>query len=157
LRDWTEEDFVHLAPSDEFFVWAVRRPNYQNDRIWAKSIDDIEEDERYCEMIKNQVCIGIFVVFIVKRLLWVIKDNGESWNGQYFRDRILTKNVFPFLKNKENLLDPDEVIFIHDKAPCMRANQTQHLFQDNDVKFWGNDMWPGNLPDLNLAEHIGAI
>jgi hypothetical protein len=39
----------------------------------------------------------------------------------------------------------------------MRANQTQHLFQDNDVKFWGNDMWPGNLPDLNLAEHIGAI
>jgi hypothetical protein len=78
LRDWTEEDFVHLAPSDEFFVWAVRRPNYQNDRIWAKSIDDIEEDERYCEMIKNQVCIGIFVVFIVKRLLWVIKDNGES-------------------------------------------------------------------------------
>ncbi|CAF3222748.1 unnamed protein product [Rotaria sp. Silwood2] len=54
LKDWTEEDFLHFAPSDEFFVWVVRRPNYQNDRIWAKSVGDIEEDKRYREMIKNQ-------------------------------------------------------------------------------------------------------
>jgi hypothetical protein len=47
LKGWSEEDFLHLAPSDEFYVWVVRRPNYQNDRIWVKSIDDIEEDERY--------------------------------------------------------------------------------------------------------------
>ncbi|CAF1928429.1 unnamed protein product [Rotaria magnacalcarata] len=53
LKDWTEEDFLHLAPFDEFYVWAVRRPNYQNDRIWATSIDDIEEDERYREMDGN--------------------------------------------------------------------------------------------------------
>ena len=32
-----------------------------------------------------------------------------------------------------------------------------HLFQDNDVKFWGNDIWRGNSPDLNVAEHIGSI
>jgi hypothetical protein len=32
LKNWTE-DFLHLAPSDEFFVWAIRRPNYQNDRV----------------------------------------------------------------------------------------------------------------------------
>jgi len=157
LKDWTEEDFLHLAPADEFFVWLIRRPNYQNDRIWAKSIDDIAEDERYREMVKNQTCIGIFVMFTAKRLLWVIKDKGESWTGQYFRDIILTENVFPFLKNKKNVIDPDEVIFVHDKAPCMRANQTQHLFQDNDIKFWGNDIWPGNSPDLNAAEHIGSI
>ncbi|CAF5162213.1 unnamed protein product, partial [Rotaria sp. Silwood1] len=37
LKDWTEEDFLHLAPSDEFYVWTVRRPNSQNDRIWARS------------------------------------------------------------------------------------------------------------------------
>lgn len=71
----TEEDFLLLAPADEFFVWLIRRPNYQNDRIWAKSIDDIEEDERYREMVKNQTCIGIFVMFTAKRLLWVIKDH----------------------------------------------------------------------------------
>ncbi|CAF3008726.1 unnamed protein product [Rotaria sp. Silwood2] len=33
----------------------------------------------------------------------------------------------------------------------------QHLLQDNDVKFWGNDIWPENSPDLNVAEHIGTI
>ena len=33
LNDWTAEDFLHLAPSDEFYIWTVRRPNYQNDRI----------------------------------------------------------------------------------------------------------------------------
>jgi hypothetical protein len=86
-----------------------------------------------------------------------MKDKGESWTDQYFRDIVLTENVFSFLKNKKNVIDPDEVIFVHDKAPCMRANQTQHLFQDNDVKCWGNDIWPGNSPDLNAAEHIGAI
>ena len=97
LTDWNEEDFLHPASSDEFHVRVIRRPNYQkNDRIWAKSVDNIEEDERY------------------------------------FRDIILIKNVMPFLKN--------ESIFVHDKAPCMRANQTQHLLQDNGVKFWGNDI-----------------
>ncbi|CAF1050798.1 unnamed protein product [Rotaria sp. Silwood1] len=91
---------------------------------------------------------------------WVAKKvhhKGESWTGQYFRDIILTEHVFPFLKNEENVIDPDEVIFAHGKAPCMRAYQTQHLLQDNDVKFWGNDIWPGNSPDLNMAEHIGTI
>ena len=102
-------------------------------------------------MVKNQVCIGIFVIFTVKELHWVIKDKGESWTGQYFRDIILTENVILFLKNEENVIDPDEVVFVHDKAPCMRANQIQHLLQDNGVKFWGNDIWPGNSPDLNVA------
>ena len=51
LENWTEEDFLHLAPSDELYVWTVRRPNYQNDWILARSIDDIEEDERYREMV----------------------------------------------------------------------------------------------------------
>jgi hypothetical protein len=81
LKDWTEEDFLNLAPSDEFYVWTVRRPNYQNDRVWAKSIEDIEDDERYREIVKNQVCIGIFIIFTAKKLHWVIKDKGESWTG----------------------------------------------------------------------------
>ena len=81
-------------------------------------------------------------MFTRKRLLWTIKDKGKSWTGQYFRDIVLIQNVIPFLKNEENVIDPDEVIFVHDKAPCMRANKTQHLLKDNNVKFWGNDSWP---------------
>ncbi len=48
------------------------------DQIWAKSADDIEEDERYREMIKNQACIGSFVIFTAKRLHWLIKNKDES-------------------------------------------------------------------------------
>jgi len=157
LRGWTLEDFLHLAPSDEFYVWTIRRPNYQNDRVWARNIEDIEDDERYREMVKNQACIGIFIIFTAKKLHWVMKEKGESWTGQYFRDVILTQHVFPFLKNEENVIDPDQVVFVHDKAPCMRANMTQHLLKENDIIFWGNDIWPGNSPDLNVAEHIGTI
>ena len=138
-------------------MWTVRRPNYQNDRVWAKSIEDIEDDGRYREMVKNQACIGIFVIFTAKRLHWVIKEKGESSTGSYFRDTIIMQHVIPFLKNKKNVIDPDEVIFVHDKAPRMRAYMTQHLLQDNDINFWGNDIWPGNSPDLNVAEHIGTV
>ncbi|CAF3266560.1 unnamed protein product [Rotaria sp. Silwood2] len=67
------------------------------------------------------------------------------------------EHVIPFLKDEKNVIDRDEVIFVHDKAPCMRANMTQHLFQDNNINFWGNDTWPGISPDLNMAEHIGTV
>ncbi|CAF1001358.1 unnamed protein product [Rotaria sp. Silwood1] len=78
LEDWTEEGFLQLSLSDEFYVWLVRTPIYQNDRIWILSAEDIEEDERYREMVQNQICIGIFIIFTYKRLLWVIKDKRES-------------------------------------------------------------------------------
>ena len=43
LSNWTDDDFLFLAPSDEFYIYEERRPNYQNDRIWALSIDEIPE------------------------------------------------------------------------------------------------------------------
>ncbi len=66
-----------------------------------RSIEDIEEDERYHEMVKHQACIGVFIMFTCKRLLWIIKDKGESRTSQNFRDIILTQNVFPFLNNEK--------------------------------------------------------
>jgi hypothetical protein len=156
LSEWTEEDFLHLAPSDEFFVYAIRKPNFQKDRIWAKDMDDIAEDQRYREIVRNPTCMGIFVLFTAKKLLWVLKEKGESWDGGYFREKILTENVIPFLKDPENVLVVGETVFVHDKAVCMRAKATEQLFKVNNVEFWGNDVWPGNSPDLNPAENVGA-
>jgi hypothetical protein len=65
--------------------------------------------------------------------------------------------MFLFLKNEENVIDVDEVIFVHDKAPCMKANMTQQLIQHNTSNFWSNNIWPRNSPDLHVAEHIGTI
>ncbi len=148
---------MHLAPSDEFFIWPFRKPNFQSDRIWSKRIEDIEEDERYRELVKNLVCVGIFLIFTAKKLHWVIKERGQSWDGEYFRETILKQNVIPFLKNQANVVDTDQVTFIHDKAPCMKANATQELLTEAGIDFWGNNVWPGNSPDLNSAEHVGAI
>ena len=157
VADWTEEDFLHIAPSDEFYVYVIRKSNHQNDRIWAKSVEDISNDERYREMVQNARCIGIFVMFTAKKLLWVLKEDGQSWDGAYFREIILEKHVITFLCNPINVLDKNEVIFLHDKAPCTKANATQHLLEDEGVNFWGNSIWPGNSPDMNPAKKIGAI
>jgi hypothetical protein len=135
----------------------VRKPNHQNDRIWAQSVENIDNDERYCEIVRNPVRIGIFVLFTAKKLMFVLKENGHSWDGNYFRETILRQNVIPFLNNAENVLDTNEVIFLHDKAPCMKALATQQLLIESEINFWGNDFWPGNSPDLNPAEHIGSI
>lgn len=63
----------------------------------------------------------------------------------------------PFHRDPNIILDTNEVIFLHEKAPYMKANATQQFLQDEDVKFWGNSLWPGNSPDMNPAENIGAI
>jgi len=31
------------------------------------------------------------------------------------------------------------------------------LFREQGLKFWGNEMWPGNSPDLNQTENLGEI
>ncbi len=90
-------------------------------------------------------------MFTSQRLMWVIKEKGDSWTGEYFRQKVLMENVIPFLSNPENELVVRETVFIHDKAPCMKANATQQLLKTNGIQFWGNDIWVGNSPVLNPA------
>ena len=66
LRNWGTDDFLHLAPSDEFFIWTVWRPNYQNDRVWSLCIEEIADDEHYQEISKKRDCIGVFICFTAK-------------------------------------------------------------------------------------------
>ena len=96
-------------------------------------------------------------MFTAKRLMWVVKEQGQSWNGRYFRDIVLTQHVIPFLKSLENVLSIKEITFLHDRALCMSALATQNLLKANKVDFFGNDKWPGALPDLNACEHLGVI
>ena len=157
LSRWNENDFMHLALADEFFVWTLRRPNYQNDRVWSFSLEDIETDERYQDVCAKPSCIGVFICFTAIKLMWVIKENGASWDGAYCRQCILTERVIPFLSNSENVLDPEEVVYLHDNAPCHKANATQQLLKDSDIDFFDRTEWPGSSPDLNATENIGSI
>ena len=97
LSEWDEEDFLHLAPSDEFYIYISRKPNSKNDIIWARSPQDIPDEEHYRQIMKNPECIGIFILMTATSLLWIIKDKGQYWDRQYFRT-ILEENVIPFFK-----------------------------------------------------------
>ncbi|CAG0906282.1 unnamed protein product [Cyprideis torosa] len=87
-------------------------------------------------------------------MLWVVKEAGTSWTGEYFRT-VLTEHVIPFLKNPNNVISVEEVTFLHDKAPCFKALATQQLMRESGIDFFSNSEWPGASPDLNPTEHLG--
>ena len=83
-------------------------------------------------------------------LLW--RKEYEYVTGRTINNDRPRERLKPF-----HVTDPDEVISVHDQAPCMRANKTQHLLPETNIKFLDNDIWPGNSPDLNVTERIGSI
>jgi hypothetical protein len=122
-----------------------------------KNIEDIDTDERYREMVQDARCLGIFVMFTAKEFLWVLKEQRQSWYEVYFREIILQQHVIPFPRDPNNVLGTNEVMFLHHKSPCMKANATQHLSEDETVNSWDNSIWLGNSSDMKPAEKIGAI
>ena len=68
---------MFLAPSDEFFVYAERKPNHQSDRIWAYNVDDIPKAIHIRVKTKYPTCIGIFICFTAKAMCWVVKNKGK--------------------------------------------------------------------------------
>ena len=86
----------------------------------------------------------------------MIKDEGQSWTGEYFRQTILQENLIPFLKTV-HVVDVQQVTLLHDKAPCFKALATQQMLRDSSADYFDNSQWPSNSPDLNLCENLGAI
>ena len=90
LKDFSEEDCLNLAPSDKFFLYSFRKPNNQNDRVWATSRDQVW-DALFAPQVKHPTCVGFYICFTKQKLIWDIKAEGQSWDGQYFREQILKK------------------------------------------------------------------
>ena len=78
-----------------------------------------------------------------------------AWD--YFREKVLTEHIMPYLQHPQNVLDVTEVTFLHDKAPCMKALQIQKLLKDKNIDFFGNDEWPSNSADLNVCENVRSF
>ena len=70
-----------------------------------------------------------------KKMMWVVKEDGASWIGEYFREIILNDNLLPFLRDPDNVLDVDQVTPLHDKAPCFKALQTQDMLRRENIDF----------------------
>ena len=107
------------------------------------------------------MCVGVFLCFTSKGLCYVIKDEGQSWDGEYFRETVLKEHVLPFLNNRRNREGSfEDLTFLHDMAGCMRANATHELLDKEKLDFFrysGYGRWPGKSPDMNPAESVGAI
>ena len=156
LKKWKDTDFLHVVPSDEFMIYSIRKPNKQNDIIWAHSREELDGMD-YEGLPRHPTCVGVFLMFSVKKMIWVVKEKGQTWNGEYFREKVLKSHVIPFLTNKENVKSVKQAIFLHDRAPCMKALATQQLLKNNCIKFFDNSEWPGNSSDLNPCENLGSI
>ena len=50
-----------------------------------------------------------------------------------------------------------KTIFLHNKAPCIKALLTQAFLRKNRVEFPSNSDWPRPSPDLNACENLGSI
>ena len=95
-------------------------------------------------------------MFTCKSLLWIVKEEGKSWDGAYYRSEILP-GVFNFLSDPENVLSQEDVVILHDKAPGWAANSTQDMLKESGYDFFSKSEWPGRSPDLNPAEHLGVL
>ena len=94
-------------------------------------------------------------MFAAKRLLWFIKDEGQSWNVGYLSETVLFEKVVPFFHDEHNVVSVGETKFVLDRKPCMKANATQLLLREQGLKFWVNEMWPWNSPWLEPDRKSG--
>lgn len=154
----------HIVFQDEFYIYTQRKINTKNDIIWALSPSDIPHNLRYNRHARKPQCIGIAVAISVVGAWYAIKEEGESWNGEYFRTEIIP-DVIEWIRGEAD--EPDKMILQHDCCPGYRAKATQKLLRDE----WGVNKfipnlnnspgeiprWPGNSPDLNPVENFGSI
>lgn len=83
--------------------------------------------------------VGVFMMFSIKKLIWIIKRRGTSWDGRNFRSVILSacdsSHERPYL--------------------CSWMCKRLYFFTTNRSAW--NDEWPGNSPDLSVFEHADVI
>ena len=106
---------------------------------------EIPDEEHHCDLIRSPECVGFFVLFTARRMMWLINPQGQSRGGDYFWEKILTEHIVLFFQSHQNVLGVTQVTFLHDKAPCMKALGTRNLLNDS------------NSPDLNTRGNVGSI
>jgi len=74
---------------------------------------------------------------------------GMKVNGQYYCDVFLSQQMLPAIKHVAS----DTFVFQQDNAPSHRAKDTIKLLQQEMPDFSGPDLWPQNIPDLNIVDY----
>ena len=141
------------------FIWTIRRPNAQNHRIWARNRDDVA-DLLAAPQVAHPVCVDVFLLFTGKRMIWLVKEKGQSWNGKYFRE-VIDSELEPFFSDQRNWVGPvGGTLLWHDNAPGWRAKATQDVLEECKISMFnpaGDKKVPQYSVDVNVAENMRAI
>lgn len=157
LSNLTDDQWLNMVVMDEFFIYMQRKINSKNDVIWT---DDPSECENlfYNPVPRNSVCIGVCIIMSCKTISWLIKDQGQSWDGEYFRQSVIPW-VEDFMTDTDCVEDPDLACLVHDCCPGWSARATQQQMEETGIDFikaTGYGRWGGNSADLNTIENCGG-
>ena len=159
-RLWSISDWKRVIFSDESSFEIFHPRNKQNDRVWAKNIEDVPTTPSVKFPSKVMVW-GAMSYRALSELHFV--PEKTTVNTHYYVDEILEKSLLQSLNRTRNsgstlkmkfMPDMSEAIFQQDGAPAHRAKTAQKWLQDNVNSFWSKDQWPGNSPDLNPIENV---
>ena len=163
VKNWGFDEFKNVIWSDESIFEIQHTPNRQNDRVWAKSRDEVPPVETIKHPAKLMVWGGMTAQGLTE--LHVVPKN-QTVNTAYYVSEILEGSLLPAVNRKSSnggvtekkIVDRrSEGIFMQDGALAHTAKRTQEWCAEHLPGFWGKGGWSGNSPDLNPIENVWAI
>jgi hypothetical protein len=77
-------------------------------------------------------------------------EPGVKVNADYYSNVLLRQGLIPDCLH----LFPDRnFIFQQDSAPSHTARLTVNFLQEQNITFWGKEIWPAKSPDLNPMDY----
>ena len=142
---------AHILFTDESPVELHPKPNRQNRRIRT------EDPKKIPQVLVPKFTLKIMVAGGISRYgktALLIVDQGKTVDGEYYRSNILPTYVNA-LKNAAQFPRPQHCVLMQDGAKAHLAKVTVNVLEHENVRVWTD--WPGNSPDLNVIEHVGAV
>lgn len=131
VNNWTVNKFKQVIWSNEAPFEILHTSNPQNDRVWARNVDDVPPRTT----VKNPCKIMVWGAMSAQGLSELhFVPKAETVNADYYVDEILTKSLLPALNRSAtggSVLETKMVpgrsrpIFMQDGAPLHTSNRTQ--------------------------------
>ncbi|GAU87556.1 hypothetical protein RvY_00386 [Ramazzottius varieornatus] len=145
-KRYRKSDIPNFVFVDECYVLVEEYFNSQQERCYGKSFELIPDSKKHKRLQKSPLKAMIFGgVWRDGRTRLIVRPSGFKINQATYQDRCLK----PMLYDLKDKLDPREVIFYQDKAPCHVAKTTQS--KPSLVVRKNNN--PPNSPDLNPLDY----